>query len=169
MLSKKVEDALNEQLNAEMFSAYLYLAMTAYFESRSLDGFANWMRIQAREELMHALKFYDFINERDGRVTLKAVGAPTKEWKTPLSVFEAAYEHEGKITDLINQLMNLAIKESDHATQIFLQWFVTEQVEELANSKAVIEKLKLVENSPQGLFLIDHELAGRAAPPAEAE
>lgn len=168
MPSKKMEEALNEQLNAELFSAYLYLAMTAYFESRSLLGFANWMRIQAREELMHAMKFYDYINERSGRVVLKAVGAPTKEWKSPLAAFEAAYEHEEKITELINNLMNLAIKEGDHATQIFLQWFVTEQVEELANANAVIEKLKLVENSANGLFLIDHELASRTAEPETA-
>ncbi len=165
MPSKKMEEALNEQLNAELFSAYLYLAMTAYFESRSLLGFANWMRIQAREELMHAMKFYDYINDRNGRVVLKAVGTPTKEWKSPLAVFEAAYEHEEKITELINNLMNVAIKEGDHATQIFLQWFVTEQVEELANSNAVIEKLKLVENSANGLFLIDHELSARSPEP----
>ncbi len=165
MPSKKMEEALNEQLNAELFSAYLYLAMTAYFESRSLLGFANWMRIQAREELMHAMKFYDYINDRNGRVVLKAVGAPTKEWKSPLAAFEAAYEHEEKITELINNLMNVAIKEGDHATQIFLQWFVTEQVEELANANAVIEKLKLVENSANGLFLIDHELSTRSPEP----
>ncbi len=165
MPSKKMEEALNEQLNAELFSAYLYLAMTAYFESRNLLGFANWMRIQAREELMHAMKFYDYINDRNGRVVLKAVGAPTKEWKSPLAAFQAAYEHEEKITELINSLMNVAIKEGDHATQIFLQWFVTEQVEELANANAVIEKLKLVENSANGLFLIDHELSARTADP----
>lgn len=166
MISKKMLDALNEHMNAEFFSAYLYLSMAAYFEDANLPGFSNWMKIQAGEELAHATKFYDFLINREARVTLKAIGAPTKDWKSPLAAFEAAYDHEKHITQLINDLTNLSIKESDHASQIFLQWFVTEQVEELATTNAVIQKLRMVQNSPDGLFLVDRELASRTAEPA---
>jgi ferritin len=161
LLSKKLESALNDQLNAELFSSYLYLSMEAYFESLGLTGFSHWMRLQAQEELMHGLKFYDHINERGGRVILKAIATPEKDWKSPLHVFEAALKHEQKVTDLIDDLMNLALDAKDHASQIFLQWFVTEQVEELASAGAVVDKLKLVGDSPNGLFLMDQELGGR--------
>ncbi|MCK5556801.1 MAG: ferritin, partial [Candidatus Hydrogenedentes bacterium] len=128
MLSEKMRDALDEQLNWELYSAYLYVSMSAYFDSVNLPGFANWMRVQAQEELVHAMKFYDFINERGGRVTLQPVEGPPTEWSSPLDAFENAYRHEQKVTGLINDLVNLAVKERDHATNIFLQWFVTEQV-----------------------------------------
>ncbi|MFQ5740794.1 MAG: ferritin [Acidobacteriota bacterium] len=161
MLTKKVQEALNEQLNAELFSAYLYLSMSAYFRASSLEGFAHWMRMQTEEERGHAMKIYNYIQERNSRVVLKAIGAPTKEWKSPLAAIEAAYEHEQKITELINDLVNLSIKAGDHATHIFLQWFVTEQVEESAAVGGVLEKLRLVGETPSGLFIIDNELGKR--------
>ena len=165
MLNKKMNDALNEQVNAEWYSAYLYLSMEAYFESVDLPGFANWMRIQIQEEAMHALKIYDFINERGGRVLLKSIDQPPTEWDTPLAAFEAAYKHEQKVTGLINDLVNLAIQEKDHATNSFLQWFVNEQVEEEASVSQVVQKLKLIENAPGGQFLIDRELSQRVFTP----
>ena len=130
MLNEKVQKALNAQFNAEMYSSYLYLSMNAWFKSINLDGFANWMFQQAKEELVHAMKFYDFINQRGGRVIPAAIDAPPHEWDTPLKVFEATLEHEQKVTGMINHLVEIAGAERDHATHIFLQWFVTEQVEE---------------------------------------
>lgn len=162
MLNEKIEKALNDQSNAEMYSAYLYLAMSAYFESISLKGFANWMMVQAQEEMSHAMKFYDFINERGGRVTLQAIDAPPKEWTSPLAVFEATYEHEQKVTGLINNLVELAQEEHDHATNIFLQWFVSEQVEEEDGADEILQKIKLMGDAQGGMFLLDRELAGRA-------
>jgi len=168
MLKKGLEKALNSQLNAELYSAYLYLSMSAYFQSVNLGGFANRMRVQAQEELTHAMKFYDFINERGGRVALGAVKNPPPDWKSPLAAFEAAYEHEQKVTGLINSLVDMAIKEKDHATNIFLQWFVTEQVEEEDNANEVVQKIKLTGDAPGGLFMLDRELGQRTfTPPAE--
>jgi ferritin len=164
MLSKKMEKALNGQINAEMYSSYLYLAMSAYFESIGLGGFSRWMQAQAQEELIHAMKFYHFVNERGGRVMLEAIEAPTSKWKSPLAVFQATYAHEQKVTGLINGLADLAVKEKDHATNSFLQWFVTEQVEEEATAGDIVNKLKLVSDAPGGLFLIDRELGARAFP-----
>ena len=161
MISKKVGEALNEQVNAELYSAYLYLSMEAYFESVSLAGFANWMRIQTQEELMHAMKIYDFVIERDGKVLLKAIEQPQSAWESPLATFEAVYKHEQKVTGLINDLVNLAIEEKDHATNTFLQWFVSEQVEEEKNACDIVGKLKLIEDSPQALFMMDDQMAQR--------
>ena len=161
MISKKVGEALNEQVNAELYSAYLYLSMEAYFESVSLAGFANWMRIQTQEELMHAMKIYDFVIERDGKVLLKAIEQPQSAWESPLATFEAVYKHEQKVTGLINDLVNLAIEERDHATNTFLQWFVSEQVEEEKNACDIVGKLKLIEDSPQALFMMDDQMAQR--------
>jgi len=127
MISKSVEKALNDQINAEFYSAYLYLSMMAYFESVNLAGFATWMKAQTQEEIMHAMKMYDFVNERGGRVILQAIEAPPAEWDSPLAAFEAAYAHEQIVTGRINDLVNLAIEEKDHATNAFLQWFVNEQ------------------------------------------
>jgi len=167
MVNKKIEGALNQQLNAELYSSYLYLSMSAYFQSINLPGFANWMRVQAQEELVHAMKFYDFINERGGRVMLQQVKAPPAEWSSPLDVFENAYKHEQKVTGLINDLVNLAVGERDHATNIFLQWFVTEQVEEEASADEVVQKLKLVGDDSSGLFMLDGEMGQRVfTPPA---
>lgn len=164
MLSEKMQDALNGQLNAEMYSAYLYLSMNAYFKAVNLDGFANWMYFQAQEELTHSLKFYDFILQRGGKVNLRQVEAPQTEWSSPLAVFEATLAHEQKVTGLINELVELALTEHDHATNIFLQWFVSEQVEEEESVTGVLEQLKLMGEAKGGLFMIDRELDKRTAP-----
>jgi len=162
MLSEKMENALNGQLNAELYSAYLYLSMNAYFKSVNLDGFANWMYYQAQEEVTHGMKFYDFINSRGGRVKLSQIDAPATEWNSPLAVFEATLEHEQKVTGLINDLVELALEEHDHATNIFLQWFVSEQVEEEESVGGVLEQLRLMGEAKGGLFMIDRELAKRS-------
>jgi ferritin len=167
MISEKMETALNEQINWELLSSYLYLAMSAYFESIDLVGAANWMRVQAQEELFHAIKIYDYINERDGRPHLLAVEEPQKEWKSPLDAFEAAYEHEKVISSRFNDLMALAQAENDQAAKVFLQWFINEQVEEEAAALAIIKKLRLVGDSKSGLFMVDTELGQRVyTPPA---
>ncbi len=165
MISKKMAEALNGQINAEFYSAYLYLSMEAYFESADLPGFANWMRAQIQEESMHAMKIYDFVNERGDRVLLKPIEQPPTEWESPLAAFEAAYKHEQKVTGLINDLVNLAIEEKDHASNTFLQWFVNEQVEEESSINEVVQKLKMLENAPGGQFLIDRELGQRVFTP----
>ena len=169
MLKERIEKALNEQLNAETYSAYLYLSMAAYFEHKGLKGFANWMETQALEELTHAKKFYDFINERGGRVKLDKIDAPQTEWKDPLDAFNAALKHEEYITSRINNLAALAEEEKDRATIIFLQWFVSEQVEEEANVKDIVDKLELVKDSPNGIFMLDRELAQRTFTPETTE
>jgi len=171
MIDEKMQEAINKQLNAELYSSYLYLSMSAYFQSVNLGGFANWMRVQAKEELAHAMKFYDYVNERGGRVILQPVEEPPSEWDSPLAVFEHVYRHEQKVTGLINKLVDLAVKARDHATNNFLQWFVSEQVEEEASADEVVQKLKLVGDAPGGLFMIDRELAQRVfvAPAATAE
>jgi ferritin len=162
MLTEKMQTALNGQLNAELYSSYLYLSMNAYFKSVNLDGFANWMYYQAQEELEHALKFYDFIIQRGGTVQLQQIAAPPTEWDSPLAVFEATLAHEQKVTGLINDLVDVAHEERDHATNIFLQWFVSEQVEEEESVGGVLEQLKLMGDAKGGLFMIDRELAKRS-------
>ena len=162
MLTEKMQKALNGQMNAELYSSYLYLSMHAYFKSVNLDGFANWMYYQAQEELTHAMKFYDFLCQRGGRVQLTQIEAPPAEWNSPLAVFEATLEHEQKVTGLINDLVEIAHEERDHASHIFLQWFVSEQVEEEENVGGVLEQLKLMGEAQGGLFMIDRELAKRS-------
>ena len=167
MLNNDMEKALNAQVNAEMYSAYLYLSMSAYFQSKSLGGFASWMRVQAQEEMVHAMKLYDFINERGGRVILKLIEAPPTEWDSPLATMEAVYEHEQNVTGIINELVELALEKHDHATNIFLQWFVSEQVEEEDSANDVVEKIKLMGDARGGLFMLDRELGQRVfTPPA---
>jgi ferritin len=162
MLSKKMEKALNEQINAELYSAYLYLSMAAWFQSQNLPGFGAWMRVQAKEENGHAMKFFDFINERRGKVALKAIAEPAKEWKSPLAAFEASFEHEQYITGRISDLVNLAADEKDHATVNFLQWFVKEQVEEEASVDSAVQKLKMAEKAPGALLMLDQVMGQRA-------
>lgn len=170
MMKDKMEQALNEQINAELYSSYLYLSMAAYFESKNLKGFANWMTIQAQEEDFHAMKFFNFVNERGGRVHLKAIAGPETEWESPLAVFEAVYKHECHVTDLINKLVDLSLELSDHAANTFLRWFVEEQVEEEASADDIVQQLKLVGDQGHGLFMIDRELATRIfTPPADEE
>ncbi|SYZ73025.1 Ferritin [Candidatus Zixiibacteriota bacterium] len=161
MISSKMEQALNGQIKEEYFSSYLYLAMSAHFKAANLDGFAHWMRIQSQEEMTHALKIFDYVNEQQGKVTLENIDKPQSEWGTPLSIFEAAYKHEQKITGLIGRLADLAIAEKDHATAGFLQWFVKEQVEEEATAADIVHKLKMVGDSNQGLFMVDRYLGER--------
>jgi ferritin len=169
MISKKMEKALNEQVNAELYSAYLYLSMEAYFKSLNLNGFANWMRVQAQEEVSHAMKIYGFIDERGGRITLKTIDGPDTKWDSPLAVFEAVYEHERKVTGLINNLVDLAIEEKDHATNSFLQWFVNEQVEEEASADKLVQQLKMMDKAPGGMFMLDRELGQRVFTPPVAQ
>lgn len=161
MLSQKIQDAFNQQLNAELYSAYLYVSMSAYFDSTNLKGMASWMRIQASEEVQHALKFYNFIDERGGRVLLAPIDGPKTAWQSALEVFEETCEHEAKVTGLINELVDLSIKEKDHAANAFLQWFVTEQVEEEATPREIADKLKLAGNHAGALFMIDQQLGQR--------
>ena len=168
MLGENMQVALNNQLNAEAYSGYLYLSMASYFESLGLLGFANWMYMQAREEFYHTSKFYRFILDRGGRALLKPIEGPPTEWASPLAAFEDAYVHEQKVTSLINGLVDLAIKDSDHATNTFLQWFVTEQVEEESSVEAVIQQLKLTSDSGSGLFMVDKDLATRVISPLVA-
>jgi ferritin len=163
MMKQKIEDAFNKQLNAESFSAHLYMAMSAYFESINMKGMARWMRLQADEETAHAMKFFDFIHSRGGKVILGQINAPTTEWDSPLAAFEAAYGHEQMITDKINKLVDLSIKEGDHASNAFLQWFVTEQVEEEESVSEIVDQLKLIENERGPLFMLDRELGQRTA------
>ena len=162
-IEEELEAALNDQIRWEMYSSYLYLSMSSYFSSIKLPGFANWMRVQAQEELMHAMKFYDYIVERGGRVKLQAIDQPAQDWESPLSVAEEVYRHEQKVTGLINGLMEMAAARKDYATMEMLQWFVKEQVEEESSADAIVQKLKMV-SGEKGLgvmYMLDQELGMR--------
>lgn len=161
MIGQKMEKALNEQINAELHSAYLYLSMAAYFHSIGMDGMAQWMKVQEMEEKSHAMKFFQHIIDRQGRVSLTAIPEPQFEWSSPLEAFEAAYKHEQYITGRINNLVKLAAEENDNAAGIMLQWFVTEQVEEEANAAKICDQLKRISNSGSGLIMMDHQLGKR--------
>ena len=161
-MNKKIEQAFNDHLNAELYSSYLYLAMANCFTAKNLEGMASWMRLQAEEERSHAMKFLDFINVRDGRVTLKQIDQPPLEWATPLEAFQQAYEHECEISRRINGLVDLATKEGDHAAVNFLQWFVSEQVEEEAHALGIVDKLKMIGDNPTSILIMDGRLAQRA-------
>ncbi|MFH0815794.1 MAG: ferritin [Methanobacteriota archaeon] len=160
-LSKKMEAALNEQVNAELYSAYLYLSMDSYFESINLKGMAAWMNSQAKEELFHAMKIYNFVHDRSGRTALPAIKEPKKAWKSPLNAFQEAYAHEVMVTGLINDLVDLATKEKDHATFNFLQWYVKEQIEEEQQTDDAVKKLRMIGKDPNGLFTLDQQLGAR--------
>jgi ferritin len=161
MLNQKIENAINKQINAELWSAYLYLSMSAYFESINLGGFANWMRVQAQEEVGHAMKFYHHVIERKGRVMLAAIAIPSVNWKSPMNAFEDAFKHEQKVTGMIDDIANIAAAEKDYATSSMLQWFIDEQVEEESSTDAIVQKLKMIGTNTGGLFMLDHELAQR--------
>ena len=161
LLGKMVSNAMNEQIKNELYSAYQYLAMSAHFESVNLPGFAQWMRVQSKEEIEHALKFYDFIQARQSRVLLQAIDQPVNEFGSPLKVFEQALAQEQEATSQINELYELAVSEGDYASLTFLQWFVTEQVEEEKNVGDVVETLKMVGEQSEALFLLDRELSKR--------
>ena len=167
MISEKLQDAFNYQINRELFSEYYYLSMASYFNSAGLSGFENFFLVQVEEERFHAMKMYRFLNEKGGRVFLSEIEAPKTEFKSPLEVFELAYEHEQLVTKLINDLMDLAISENDHAAKNFLNWFVEEQVEEEASMEGIMNKLRLIKGEGHGLLMLDNELATRTfTPPA---
>jgi ferritin len=161
-IGKTVQDAINEQIKNELFSGYIYLAMSAYFEDAGLPGFAHWMRAQATEEQEHAMKFFNFIYDRGGRVELQAIDKPPFEWASPLAAFEHALEHEQKVTGLIHDLYALAGKENDYATQVMLHWFIDEQVEEEKSASEIVDQLKMVEAKGSGLMVMDHHLGSRS-------
>lgn len=163
MLSKAMQDALNEQIQKEYHSSYLYLAMSAHCEASNLPGSAKWMRVQSQEELSHAMKLYDHVVDRSGRVTLQAIQQPPVEYKSALDVFEKALAHEQLVTASIHKLYALALKENDYAAQVMLQWFVTEQVEEEKSASQVVEQLKAVGESKTSLMLLDRHLGKRSA------
>lgn len=167
MLDKEMENAINEQMNAELYSGYMYLSMAAYFESIDLSGFASWMRVQAQEEYTHGMKFYDYLVTRGARVTLTEIKAPPTEWDSAVAVFEHVYEHEQMVTGLINKLVDLAISLSDHATNNFLQWYVAEQVEEEESSSGVLQRVKLAGNDSSSLLMLDQELSSRMFNPVK--
>jgi ferritin len=160
-ISKKIQDELNRQLNMELISAYVYLAMAADFEEKNLRGFAKWMRAQWREEIGHAMKFFDYINERQGRVQLKAIDAPPSAWASATEAFKSAYEHEKKVTASIQSIFEKARAEKDYATEEFLHWFLEEQVEEEDSTFEVWKKLEAIGDDPVGLYLLDAELGKR--------
>lgn len=161
MLKKTVESAINQQINAEFHSAYLYLSMSSYCQSIGMAGCANWLKVQYQEELAHATHFFDYVLERGGRVILTPIAAVDADFKNVMHVFEETLQHELKVTGLINNLMDIAIQESDHAAKSFLQWFVDEQVEEEANVEQILNNLRLINGEGQGLLMMDREMQAR--------
>ncbi len=161
MISNKVQKAFNSQLNEELYSSYLYLSMAAHFEAKNLKGFAHWFRIQSQEEYTHALKFFNFILQKGGKVSLTQIATPKIEWNSIAEVFNDTLAHEQKITKLINELVEVSMGEKDYAAHTFLQWFVTEQVEEEANVEEIIQKIEMIGDNKSGLFLLDNELGSR--------
>lgn len=162
MLSDEMLESLNDHLNFEMSSAYLYLSMSAYFRSIDLAGFANWMQVQFEEEMFHGEKFFNFIDDRDGRVTLRGIEQPQVEWESADQAFLDAFNHEKKVTARIHKLVDVALKDGDHGTNAFLQWFVSEQVEEEATVKGIYQKLKIAAGNPAAMLMLDNELATRS-------
>ena len=161
MIKKEVLESINDQINAESYSAYMYLSMAAYFEEMGLSGFAHWMKIQYQEESAHALKFFNYLTERNGKVTLKAIAQVPVDFNGIVDVFEKTLVHECHVTELINNLMNVAHAASDHATQSFLKWFIDEQVEEEANVEKILATLKLINGQGNGIFMMDREMITR--------
>ncbi len=161
MMDEKMRVAINDQINKELYSAYLYQSMMAHLDALGLAGFANWMRVQSMEETLHAYKFYDYIIERGGKIALQAIDGPETEWASPLAAFEAVVKHEQFVTSRINALMDIAHELRDHASASFLQWYIDEQVEEEATAEQICQKLRLIGDNPNGLFMVDQELAAR--------
>lgn len=169
MLSRKIQDALNTQLNLELASSYAYLAMTAWFEASALPGMAHWMRIQSDEERVHAMKLFDHLCDRGGKVVLQAIERQKAEWESPLAVFQAALANEQKVTRAINSLYVLAQKEGDYPSQVMLQWFINEQVEEERSATTAVEQLQMAKGAPSALLMLDQMFAARPAAAASAE
>lgn len=161
MISQVLQDSINDQINKEFYSAYLYLSMAAYFENMNLPGFARWMHVQEGEERSHGMKLYDFLIERGGRVILKAIDAPGTEWKSSLELFNKVAAHEAKVTASINSLYELALQEKDYPSQVMLQWFITEQVEEEKNAAEILANLQLIEDRGTAVLMLDHRLGKR--------
>lgn len=168
MLNKTVENAINNQINAELYSAYLYLSMKAYFDAKNLVGFSNWMNVQVQEELFHTQKFINYVSERGGRVILKAIDKPQSDWESIQAIFEDTYTHEQKVTRLINKLVEVARTKNDNATYNFLQWYISEQVEEEASADGMLQKLKLIGDYGPGIYMLDQEAATRVFVPPVA-
>lgn len=166
MLKQSVQDAINEQVKNELYSAYVYLSMSAYFEERNLAGFAHWMRLQSQEEVSHAMRLFDYLIDRGGKVVLEAIDKPPVDFSSPLQVMEGALQHEQQVTGMIEGLYELALKENDYATQAQLQWFITEQVEEEKNAGNTVEQLRMIGDNRTALLMLDMELGKRAAAPA---
>jgi len=161
MINKKIEAAINEQIKNEFYSAYLYLSMAAYCESINFPGFAHWMHLQYEEENAHALRLFHFLNDRGGRVRLMAIDEPASEFESPLALFEQVLAHEQKVTGMIHDLYALAVKENDYPTQVEMQWFISEQVEEEKNAGDIVEQIKMAENNKTALLMLDRELGAR--------
>lgn len=161
MISKKMNEVLNGQVNAELYSSYLYLSMSTWFSEKSLSGFAGWMRAQAQEELFHSVKLIDYILERGGKIELQAIEKPDGSWSSPFEVMQETADHEAKVTGLVNDLVDVALEERDHASNIFLQWFVAEQVEEEATVGEVVERMKMIGDDSAGMFAMDLEMGKR--------
>ncbi|PIW69528.1 MAG: ferritin [Ignavibacteriales bacterium CG12_big_fil_rev_8_21_14_0_65_30_8] len=161
MINPKTEKMLNKQLNDELYSSYFYLAMSAYFENNAFEGFAKWMRTQSEEERVHAMKIYDYIHRVGGKVKLTAIKTPQTEWANPLAVFKDTYKHECDVTKSINTIVEMAVNLKDHATNNFMQWFISEQVEEEATAQRLLDQLKFIGNDKQGLFMLDREMGQR--------
>jgi len=157
MISNRLEKELNNQMNAELYSAYLYLSMSAYLSEKNLNGFSHWMRLQFEEEQSHAMKLFQYILDRGGKISLEQIEKPKTVWKDIIDVFENVLEHEQKVTGLINELVNIAMEEKDHATVVLLQWYVSEQVEEESSVSDILDQLKLIEGKGSGLFMLDRE------------
>lgn len=163
MITPTVQETINEQINKELHSAYIYLSMSAYFASRNLPGFAHWMRVQSGEEVVHAMKLFDHLLDRGGRVALTAIAEPPKEFESPLQAIDAAYHHEQKVTASIHRLYEAALKENDYPAQVMLHWFIEEQVEEEKNTSEIVERLKIIGDHPGALLALDRELTSRTS------
>jgi ferritin len=161
MVSKAMQEAINEQINKELYSSYLYLSMASYFEDKNLPGFGKWLHVQEGEERGHAMKLYDHLIDRGGRVMLKAIAVPETEWKSSLEAFKVVQEHEAKVTAFINALYELALKEKDYPAQVLLQWFINEQVEEEKNAAEIVKQLELIDTHGPALLMLDHRLGKR--------
>jgi ferritin len=161
MISETMQKAINEQINKEFFSSYLYLSMAAYFEDKNLPGFAKWMKVQAGEEQEHGLKFFEHLVDRGAKVLLAPISGPQTDWQTSLEVFKQVQEHEAFITTSINALYELALKEKDYPAQVLLQWYINEQVEEEKNAADVVQKLELIDAKGTAVLMLDHELGHR--------
>ncbi len=162
IISKSIENAFNEQINAELFSSYLYLSMSAYFTANNLTGFASWFAIQAKEEVEHAMKMYKFVLERGGKITLKTINAPKNDFKSALEIVDEAYKHELLVTSLITKLYETSLSEKDYASANFLKWFIDEQVEEEANTSQIVEWVKMTDGKASTLMMVDHQMSKRA-------